>query len=337
MDQPDGQVPAPRRAGGSRPDAPRVADLSALLADIDALRTTLSTDLTLAAAALDAGVDDLAAELVTGDLRAVRAFEAQSLSHLAFLGDPVAAVVPVAAVAPVVPLRRRWLVPAAPLVAAAAAAVALFAGIVPSTAQAPAATAGTDDLSQASYSLAMLSELASRGADSAALGAAARDFNDDLADLVAEADGDPLATRQALKLLLDAAAVLTEQGQAGPLRDVLARTRELEAELRRLLPRVPGGLPAVPSALRPVRPAPVDLERAAEQPAPQESRAAAPQPTTAPAPATTPAPSPSPTTPAKAPEPTSPTAEEPADPTAEPTLIPAPASVLALACQKLKH
>ena len=308
MDQPDGQVPAPRRARASRPDAPRVADLSALLADIDALRTTLSTDLTLAAAALDAGVDDLAAELVTGDLLAVRAFEAQSLSHLAFLGDPVMAVVPVApvaAVAPVVPLRRRWLVPAAPLVAAAAAAVALFAGIVPSTAQAPAATAGTDDLSQASYSLAMLSALASRGADSAALGAAARDFNDDLADLVAEADGDPLATRQALKLLLDAAAVLTEQGQAGPLRDVLARTRELEAELRRLLPRVPGSLPAVPSALRPVRPAPVDLERAAEQPAPRESRAAAPQPTSTTAPATTPAPSPSPTTPAKAPEPTS--------------------------------
>lgn len=95
MAEQDGPVPAPRhdaprlQPGAAAPGPPRVADLSALLADLDALRTTLSTDLSLAASALDAQAPGLAGELVSGDLDALGAFEARSLEHLAGAVGPV--------------------------------------------------------------------------------------------------------------------------------------------------------------------------------------------------------------------------------------------------------
>ena len=62
--------------------AHQVTGLLALLAEIDALRATLSTDLALTAAALTRGADDLAVELVTRDLLAVSGFHAVGLAHL---------------------------------------------------------------------------------------------------------------------------------------------------------------------------------------------------------------------------------------------------------------
>ena len=111
MDAPDGQVPAPRRPAlplFRRPaptptelpfavpgeQAPRVADLSALLGDIDALRLTLQTDLSLAAAALEEGAQDLAAELVDGDLTELRAFAARAGERLGRLDAEAEEAVP---------------------------------------------------------------------------------------------------------------------------------------------------------------------------------------------------------------------------------------------------
>ena len=71
----DSWLPAPRRPGvplfcratAAAPE-PRVADLSALLGEIDSLRTTLQADLSLAAAALDAGADQLAVLKIVGPI-----------------------------------------------------------------------------------------------------------------------------------------------------------------------------------------------------------------------------------------------------------------------------
>lgn len=105
----DGQVPAPRRthprlhrrtqAAGAVPShltilapmtgqTPRVAQISALLSEISVLRTTLSTDLSLAAAALESDALDVVDEVVTGDLQALHAFEQTALHHLQSLATP---------------------------------------------------------------------------------------------------------------------------------------------------------------------------------------------------------------------------------------------------------
>lgn len=106
MDGTGGQVPAPRAAGrpagpadvpGARrsADAARVPELAALLGEIDALRTTLETDLSLVVAAVEAGAEDLAGELVDGDRDELRAFSSRAAVHLAALDEPVVVEVPV--------------------------------------------------------------------------------------------------------------------------------------------------------------------------------------------------------------------------------------------------
>lgn len=343
MAEQDGQVPAPRRPvarlrrAGARPEVappPRVADLSALLADIDALRTTLSTDLTLAAAALEAGAEDLVSELVSGDLEALHAFESRSLAHLTALdaerpvtvtaGGPDLPAETAAEVLSPAPLRRRWLVQAAPLLAAAAV-VGLFAGVVPTSTPVPPGTAVIDELSQASYSLAMLNELAAQGASSDALLDAATDLNEQLAALVEDAAGDPVAAQQALLLLTAGTQVLSEQDDQGPLAGVLARTRALERELMAMLPpRVRSTLP--PRTVRPVAPAVKAPElvrsspraaRASEQPA--SSPAASPKPSSSPP---APAPAPQPTAGTASPSPTPEPSPPAADPLPRPAIVP---------------
>ena len=311
----DRDLPSPRRSGrptwrrssaavGAAESVPRVADLSALLADIDALRTTLSTDLTLAAAALEAGADDLAGELVTGDLRELHAFQARALDHLSCLGEPPVAEVP----AP----RRRHMMPAAPLVAAAAAVIGLFVGVVPHSSTAPPAGTPANGLRQAGFSVAWLSELVAKGATPDELRKAAQSMNNELADLVAEAGTNPAAAQQALLLLQAGTQVLSEQGDQDVLREALVRTRELERQLRKVMPPISRRIP--PTPVRPGLPAvqrpdtrttpTAEPERAARPDAntpPSPSAAASPRPSSSPSPAV-PSPAPS-TSPAPGPSP----------------------------------
>lgn len=250
MDAQDGQVPAPRRPALPRllrptpstpppfavrgEDTPRVADLSALLGEIDALRLTLQTDLTLAAAALEAGAVELAGELVDSDLAEVRVFGARAVLRLNALGsepDEVPAdEVPV--VAP--PLRRRRVLSAAPLMAAAAALIGFVAFVPdrgvpasPETRMTSAAAAGYE-----------LNRLARAGAPDEALRLAAEELNDELAALIAQAATDPAAAQQALMLLEATSEVLASQGDSGVLRSVIAETQALRARLRDALPVV---------------------------------------------------------------------------------------------------
>lgn len=319
MDAPDGQVPAPRRpfASRRRPDAatalpfarsgedtPRVADLSALLADIDALRLTLQTDLSLAAAALEEGAQDLAAELVDGDLFEVRAFAGRAAERLAHLDEPPADQRPV-----LVPLRKRRILSAAPLMAAAAALIG-FVALSPSR---PAPAPGTS-LTSAAMAGYELSRLASEGAPDEQLRRAAEELNDELAMLIAQAADDPAAAQQALMLLDQTSEMLAGQGDSGVLRGVMAETRALRQRLRDALPV------AVKRSVRPaIRPVLPIVPRVQGEPEKERSTSAStsssPAPKASPKPSSSPKPSPSPSpSPEESPEPSGASSPQPAGP-----------------------
>ena len=322
MDAPDGQVPAPRRPAAPssrrRPGGPsdlpfavpgddaaaRVPELSALLADIDAMRLTLQTDLSLAAAALEAGADDLAGELVTGDLAELRAFAARSASRLELLA---AEDVPADELA-VTPLRRRRILSAAPLMAAAAALIGFVAF-------SPGRSAPSQDMSLTSATMAgiELNRLAQEGAPDEELRLAAEELNDELAALIAQAGDDPLAAQQALMLLEQTSEVLAGQGNSGVLRSVMAETRALRALLRETLPVV-AQRPArtVRQVARPVVPV---LPRVQDQPEKERTASSAP-PKSSPKPSASPKPAPASPSPAPSPQP-EPTKATPA-PSGEP-------------------
>ncbi len=313
----DGQVPAPRRAAPPpfrRParrrapspvDVPRVADISELLSEIDALRTSLSTDLSLAAAALEAGADDLAAELVDGELTALHAFEASALGHLRALDTTDALEVG----APRPRRRHRRMLPAAPVLAAAAALIGVLGGVGSGSGPASPAPAMTS-AAAASWEL---NRLADEGAPAGELREAAEELNDRLAALVAVADTNPAAAQQALLLLRDTTQVLNAAGQPGELAGVLRQTRELVAQLTAVLPKVPRtGRPAV----RVPGPPRIAVEPRRTAPAQEDSRTATSS-RSASSPAATPAPQSAPTA-APAPQP-SPASSPSASPTPAPS------------------
>lgn len=326
MERHDSQVPAPRRPSlplfrrtsasptdlppSLQPETPRVADLSELLADIDALRTSLQTDLTLAAAALEAGAPDLAAELVDGDLTEVRAFSTRAAERLGSLAGLDAAGEPEHELAhaepvdtPVLPLRRRRVMAGAPLLVAAAALLGFVAGVVPERVaeQQPPATMA----SAAMATSFELSRLASSGASPEQLRAVAEELNDELAALVARAGDDPAAAQQAMLLLQSTSEVLARQGDSSVLRGVMAETQALRKMLRDRLPAV-AQRPArpAPRSVRPVLPALPRVESQPEQRRSSAPESSAPRSTPKATPAPAPKPSPSPATP-------SPPADEP--------------------------
>ena len=313
MNAPDGQVPAPGRPAHPRlhratpvdlsgllpgEDAPRVPELSALLGEIDALRLTLQTDLSLAAAALEAGADDLAGELVDGDLAALHAFTGRATRHLADLQADTDTGAGASGVPDEVevdlPVRRRRVLSAAPLVAAAAALVG-FVTLVPTRG------AATPETSMSSAALAgyELTRLASQGAPDEQLLRAAEELNEELAVLIAQAADDPAAAQQALLLLEQTTEVLAGQGDSGVLRGVIAETRALRARLREALPLVVQRPRAVRPVVKPVVPL---LPRVQEQPE-KERGSAQTSPAPKASPKASPSPSPSPAAPSPSPSP----------------------------------
>lgn len=306
-------LPRPRRRR-SAAELPRVEGLAALLADIDALRTTLQTDLSLVAAAVEEGADDVAVELVEGDLTSVQDFEHRALAHLQaldaagtagprrtpspFVGAASTDVGTPAAheVSGLTATRRRRLLSAAPLAFAAAALVAFAVGLGPAAVSGPS-VAGYDDAALASFTLTRLAE---QGASTEQLRRAAEALNQDIAALVAAADLDPEAAQQAWLLLQVGNEVLAAQSEQGPLRQVLAESRSLEQQILRMLERMP-------TPVRPLPSLPVDLPTAPRvlpsQPA-YTPPSARPQPSTPPQPEREPAPTPEPAPPAPAPSPT---------------------------------
>ncbi|MCU1589754.1 MAG: hypothetical protein JWP11_1010 [Frankiales bacterium] len=280
---------------------PRIAELDALLREVDHLRSTMRRDLSLAATAAEAGADDLAGWLLLGEGGEVRRFEERALAHLSALEageqaeDAPAVVVPA-------PRRAHRMLPAAPMVAAAAAVVGFLTGVVPGVGGGAATSPKT---SNAAMSYAQLTRLAATGASPSRISAAAQQFHADLAPLVASAGNNPAAAENAIRLLQSERAVIAGEADSPALRAVLAQADLLVRRLRATLPRT-------------VRPTVVGV------PAPQEGpRHASSAPKSSPTPKASPSPSPSPkATPAASPS-ASPSSTK-SSPSASPTDGPIP-------------
>lgn len=259
---------------------PRIAELSALLREVDDLRSTLRRDLTLAATAADAGADDLAGWLLLGDAGEVRAFEGRALAHLRALDDsgPTPAQPSTAIPAPRRPGR---MLPAAPLVAAAAAVVGFLTGVVPGVG---GPTTTSPQVSNAALSYAQLTHLAATGASASSISEAAEKFHADLAPLVAAAGSDPEAAERAIELLQSERAVIAGEADSPALRAVLAQADLLVRRLRASLP---------PHKLRPVLPVAPDHDSRRPSSEPKSSPTPKASPTTSPTPKASPTPSPS--------------------------------------------
>jgi hypothetical protein len=274
---------------------PRVAELDALLREVDGLRSTLRRDLTLAATAVEAGDNELAGWLLLGDSGEVRSFEDRALAHLSAM-DNTPVDEPAADVAAVpAPRRAARMMPAAPLVAAAAAIVGFLTGVVPGTGGSPVTSPRTANAALDSY--AHLTQLASHGASPSRLSAAAEQFHADLAPLVAAAGTNPAAAEKAIALLQSERAVIAGEADSPALQAVLAQADLLVQRLRATLPRhvVRPVVPIVPpQQAEPRHQSPGNRSTASTKPSASPAPKSSPKPSPSPSPSSAPKPSPSP-------------------------------------------
>ena len=280
---------------------PRIADLDALLREVDDLRSSIRRDLSRAATAAEAGADDLAGWLLIQEDGAVRSFEERALAHLHDLeaAEATEAAAPVEPVVVPAPRRRRRMMPAAPLVAACAAVFGFLTIPTP----APSSDPHTSNVALESY--AELTRLATGGASDSRITAAAHQFHADLAPLVAAAGTNPAAAEKAIALLQSERAVIAAGADDSPallavLRQADALVAKLRAGLPRRIVRAPLTVPAPQQEARRESPRP----KASTAPKPSASPSASPKPSVSPKPSTSPKPSPSPS--ASNPLPTSP-------------------------------
>lgn len=318
-------VPPPRPQEDTPPASRDAAtdEVRALLAELDELRLLLSTDLGLAASAVDAGAFDVARDVLAEAQDDLAVFEVRA-GHA--LRDPDEAA-PAAPVAPAAPGRRQRLSVLAPALTAAAALVGVLLGVVPTTDR-PATPDRSVTTAAASY--AELWRLHEQGAPADRLARAARQLHAEVGRLVG-AGASPAAVAEALRLLELQRQVLADPQHADALSDELAESQRLVAALRaaaldsaagRLLADVP--LPKVaPAPARPSKPAATtrdDVANAREvAPAPQPpvapQPARSPEPSAAPAPAAGAEPTPdSSRTPSGGPQQSSPSPAPPAAP-----------------------
>jgi len=243
-------------------NAPGVEELDALLREVDELRLTLETDLSMVASAVESGAPDLAVEIIDSDRRALHRFEERALGSLAALAAPP-------------PRRSRLSSHAAPAVAAAAL-VAVLAGLMPQGVGGARPSDVMTSTVAATDSLARLQDLVALG-DEQQVRIASATLHQQLAGVVSRAESDPLAAQQALLILSYEQSAIVAHGGSDALADVLIKSRELARAIRAALPKtVRTAVPAAP----------------VEQPKSQPKSNAKATPTAAPKPSASPKPSP---------------------------------------------
>lgn len=256
------------------PGSPRVGALDALLREVDSLRLTLETDLSIAAAAVEAGAPGIALDIIDSDREGLQAFEDRALGHLSVLSDAQQA------------RRRRFRVPAVPFVAAAAL-VGFLVGVVPDTLSGPDQIATS--AVAANGSLEQLQDFAANGSTSQ-VREAAETLHEQLLAVVAQAGSDPEAAQHALLLLSYERDAIVQSGDSDALHDVLLQSTALANKIRNALPAtVRSGVPAAP-----VVAAPTTSASPAPKPPPSPKPSAAPKPSPKPSPSASPKPSSSP-------------------------------------------
>ena len=270
----------PARKPETPAEPPRVEALDAFLRQVDDLRLTLETDLTLAASAVESGSPEIAAEILGADREALHRFEVQALDSLSELETPAT--------------RKQsvWAqVHVAPIVAAAAL-VGLLAGLAPQ-ALGPR-TDGNQRTVAATDSLERLQQLAENG-DADQVRAASVQLHAQLADVVANAMTDPMAAQTALLLLTYEQSAISHSSDSLALADVLRQSQALARAI----------VAAMPAEARNVVTSPVPVP-AAPKPSPTTKAAAKPTASSSPSPKPSASPKPSPTP--------SPTASDDKDP-----------------------
>ena len=264
------------------PGTPRVKALDALLREVDGLRLTLETDLSLAASAVEAGQPGLAADILDSDRSSVAGFEARALGHLETLSaerEPA-----------VVPLRRRrvGLATLSPF-AAAAAVVALVLTLAPK-----AGTPSDEPQSRVAAVAAIdtIQEAAASG-DTSTVRAASIQLHEQLLAAVAVAADNPEMAQQALFLLSAEREAIVASGDMAALQDVLRKSAALTHRIRNALPRSVRATVPAPAVIVAPTTSPQASSSPAPKPKPSTSPSAAPKPTPSKSPSASPSPSPS--------------------------------------------
>jgi hypothetical protein len=241
--------------------------LDAFLREVDDLRLTLETDLTMAASAVESGSPQVASDILGSDRDALHQFEERALDHLAELDGQER--------------RHRVRVPAhAGPILVAAALVGLLAGV------APQALAPRTDLTPttvaATNSLQRLQELAASGTTDQ-VRAASVQLHAQLAGVLANAKTDPVAAQAALLLLTYEQSAIVQSGDSRELADVLQQSQALARAIvaalppaaRKSVPRVPAAVAPEPSA----SPKPKPKPSATSSPKPKSTSSPQPSPT----------------------------------------------------------
>jgi hypothetical protein len=245
-------------------EPPRVEALEALLREVDGLRLTLETDLTLAAAAVESGIPKMASEILDSDRDALRRFEERALGHLAELDTPA-------------PRRSVWSQAHAAPIIAAAALVGVLAGVVPQVVG-PSDTNATTVA--ASDSLERLQELAEQG-DTAQVRAASAELHRQLASVVANANADPAAAQTALMLLTYEQSAIVRSGDRKALEDVL---RQSQALARAIVAQLPSAARSAVPSVAPVQVAAEPTSSPKPKPKPSPTATTRPRATASPSP-----------------------------------------------------
>jgi hypothetical protein len=225
--------PARRRPDGA---------LSALLGEVNALRLTLDSDLTIAAAAADAERDDIAGDILDSDREELAAFAARAQLRLDGVDDSPAP-------APAAAGRRLRVL--GPVLVAASVAIALVIGAVggASTSKQPTTRAlGPNRLvsEQVTASYADLRRAADGGASPSLIVAAAKRLHRSLVPMLHNPSANPASVQRVLHMLAFETAVLENNPAAA---HVLAQARALVARLAaQVKPTVVVALPS-PSLL----------------------------------------------------------------------------------------
>ncbi len=266
------------------PGAPRVGSLDALLREVGSLRLTLETDLSLAAAAVEAGHPAVAVDILDSDRSSLGQFEVAALGHLQDLDR-----------APeVTPVRQSVRASLMPIIATAAA-LALAFGFAPQVLDRDASVVDTAAVA-AQTSLDQLQDFAAEG-NTVQVRAASATLHAQLIEAIATADSDPASAQQALLLLSYERDAIAQSGNSAALHDVLVQSVALAnriraampASLRKVVPKVPVIVVAQPSASA----SPKAKPSATASPSPAAKPSATSSPTPAAKPSATPTSSPS--------------------------------------------
>ena len=263
-----------RRPAAETP--PRVDALDAFLREVDDLRLTLETDLSLAASAVEYGVPELASDILSSDRDEVASFEDRALHHLSRLGSQEEP-------------RRRVRVPAhAGPILVAAALVGVLAGAAPRVLT-PPSDSGSPQTVAATDSLERLQELAASG-DTEKVRQASLQLHRQLAGVVANAKSDPVAAQTALMLLTIEQSAIVRSGDSQALADVLRQSQALVRAIVAALP--PAARTSIPHVAVPAADGDASKQPQPKPTATTSTASPKPSPTASPKPAASPSASP---------------------------------------------